>query len=149
MRSSLVLCTLLVLTCCGFADKTCMPSFDYCAEALIESKGITKKSYLFHVLFVIRANSKQQVSLKPMWERLSREPVTKTRAWRMYFFIAWTPVRLDMPNSVLVVAISQKARAVMGVERGVNSPSRVIMSSRYICSMLRSKHQLMLHTVSL
>ncbi|CRG87877.1 hypothetical protein PISL3812_04898 [Talaromyces islandicus] len=42
MRSSFIVFTLVALTCSGLADKTCTPSFDYCAEALIESKGFTE-----------------------------------------------------------------------------------------------------------
>lgn len=35
-----ILLTLLALTATVLADKTCTPSFDYCAKTLIDSKGI-------------------------------------------------------------------------------------------------------------
>ena len=34
-----ILLTLLALTTAVLADKTCTPSFDYCAKTLIDSKG--------------------------------------------------------------------------------------------------------------
>lgn len=35
----LILPTLLTLAATVLADKTCTPSFDYCAKSLIDSKG--------------------------------------------------------------------------------------------------------------
>ncbi|KAL2866634.1 uncharacterized protein BJX67DRAFT_381857 [Aspergillus lucknowensis] len=34
--------TLSILACTGLAGKTCTPSFDYCADELIKSKGFTE-----------------------------------------------------------------------------------------------------------
>lgn len=40
-----ILLTLLALTTAVVADKTCTPSFDYCANTLIKDKGIYSLSH--------------------------------------------------------------------------------------------------------
>ncbi|EPS26338.1 hypothetical protein POX_g09354 [Penicillium oxalicum] len=42
MKASSVLLTLFTLASTGLADKTCTPSFDYCSDVLIGSKGFTE-----------------------------------------------------------------------------------------------------------
>lgn len=39
MKYSSVLLAVVALVSSGLADKTCTPSFDYCSDALIKSKG--------------------------------------------------------------------------------------------------------------
>jgi hypothetical protein len=39
MKFSSVLLAVFALVSSGLADKTCTPSFDYCSDALIKSKG--------------------------------------------------------------------------------------------------------------
>ncbi|KAJ5469248.1 hypothetical protein N7539_008866 [Penicillium diatomitis] len=42
MRASSVLITLFGLVATGLAEKSCTPSFDYCSDYLIQSKGFTE-----------------------------------------------------------------------------------------------------------
>ncbi|KAL3488740.1 hypothetical protein BJX62DRAFT_239713 [Aspergillus germanicus] len=42
MKPTTLLLSLSLLACTGLADKTCTPSFDYCASELIKSKGFTE-----------------------------------------------------------------------------------------------------------
>ncbi|KAJ5151576.1 hypothetical protein N7492_009871 [Penicillium capsulatum] len=42
MKFSSVLLTVFALVSSGLADKTCTPSFDYCSDELIKSKGFTE-----------------------------------------------------------------------------------------------------------
>lgn len=42
MRFSSILLTLVALVSSGLADKSCTPSFDYCSDVLIKSKGKQK-----------------------------------------------------------------------------------------------------------
>ena len=39
MKFSSVILAVFALVSTGLADKTCTPSFDYCSDALIKSKG--------------------------------------------------------------------------------------------------------------
>ncbi|KAF5865443.1 hypothetical protein ETB97_003701 [Aspergillus alliaceus] len=42
MKPSSLLCALFSLITFAVADKVCTPSFDYCADELIKSKGFTE-----------------------------------------------------------------------------------------------------------
>ncbi|KAF9894918.1 hypothetical protein FE257_004540 [Aspergillus nanangensis] len=42
MKLSSVLLTVFAFSATGLADKTCTPSFDYCASDLTKSKGFTE-----------------------------------------------------------------------------------------------------------
>ncbi|KAJ5667686.1 uncharacterized protein N7477_006256 [Penicillium maclennaniae] len=42
MKFSSVILTVFALVSTGLADKSCTPSFDYCSDILIQSKGFTE-----------------------------------------------------------------------------------------------------------
>ncbi|RAK97087.1 uncharacterized protein BO80DRAFT_364645 [Aspergillus ibericus CBS 121593] len=42
MKPTTILTTLLTLTITTLADKTCTPSFDYCSDVLLDSKGFSQ-----------------------------------------------------------------------------------------------------------
>lgn len=129
----LILPALLTLAATGLAEKTCTPSFDYCAKSLIDSKGkfrppspppglVGSCLYIYShpiptstILYILYANKRKQASPNPTSATPSKAPTSKMRTSITSSCTARTPGALDTRSFARVGARSRRRRGAIAV----------------------------------